>query len=329
MAGPDAVRRVAAAAVAAIDLRRHSGVHPRLGAVDVVPFVPYGDSTMADAEAARDEFAAWIAGELGVPAFVYREEGPTLPQVRRTARFQLLPHPTAGAVAVGARAPLVAYNVWLREPDLALARRVAVQGLGILCVAAGVALMITAELGVAPYYVVTTGMHETFGLPLGLAAVILPVVLVLLGLTLGAGVGRRGLIGLGTILDVVLVGPVLGLFVDLLPELHALAPRMAAYAVGFAGVALGVVLVVLPDLGAGPAEVVMLVIARRGRPLAPVRTGIELACVAVGWILGGQVGLGTLAFAVLVGPTLRWGLTALGYDPGEAATRSDTAAPGV
>jgi glutamate formiminotransferase len=127
VAGPGAVRRVAAAAVAAIDLRRHAGVHPRLGAVDVVPFVPFGDRTMADAERARDEFAAWITGELGVPAFVYREQGPTLPQVRRTARFQLLPHPTAGAVAVGARRPLVAYNVWLASPDLALARRVAAQ----------------------------------------------------------------------------------------------------------------------------------------------------------------------------------------------------------
>jgi glutamate formiminotransferase / 5-formyltetrahydrofolate cyclo-ligase len=120
-----AVRPVAAAAVATIDLRRHTGVHPRLGAVDVVPFVPYGDSTMADAEVARDEFAAWVAGELGVPALVYREAGPTLPQVRATARFQLLPHPTAGAVAVGARRPLVAYNVWLVEPDLDLARRIA------------------------------------------------------------------------------------------------------------------------------------------------------------------------------------------------------------
>jgi glutamate formiminotransferase len=133
VAGPDAVRRVAAAAVATIDLRRHSGVHPRLGAVDVVPFVPYAGSTMDEAESARDDFAAWIVGELGVPAFVYREAGPTLPQVRRAARFQLLPHPTAGAVAVGARGPLVAYNVWLVEPDLALARRVAgrIRGEGI------------------------------------------------------------------------------------------------------------------------------------------------------------------------------------------------------
>jgi glutamate formiminotransferase len=133
VAGEEAVRAMAAAAVAAIDLRRHTGVHPRLGAVDVVPFVPYGDATVADAERARDDFARWSAGALGLPALVYREQGPTLPQVRATARFQLLPHPTAGAVAVAARGPLVAYNVWLAEADLPLARRVAaaVRGSGI------------------------------------------------------------------------------------------------------------------------------------------------------------------------------------------------------
>ena len=125
VAGEEAARAVAAAAVAAIDLRRHSGVHPRLGALDVVPFVPYGEATMADAERARDDFVAWAAAELMLPALVYAEGGPTLPEVRRRARHLLLPHPTAGAVAVGARGPLVAFNVWLAVPDLALARRVA------------------------------------------------------------------------------------------------------------------------------------------------------------------------------------------------------------
>lgn len=133
VAGEAAVRAVAATAVAAIDLRRHAGVHPRLGSIDVVPFVPYGDATPADARRARDDFVAWAAEELALPAFVYAEDGPTLPEVRRRARHLLLPHPTAGAVAVGARGPLVAFNVWLAEPDLALARRVAaaVRGPGI------------------------------------------------------------------------------------------------------------------------------------------------------------------------------------------------------
>ena len=140
--GEGAARRIARAAVELIDLRAHDGVHPRLGALDVVPFVALDGSTAADARAARDRFTAWIGEALGVPAFRYGEDGdlPTLPEVRRRAFVDLEPdagpaaaHPTAGAVAVGARPPLVAYNLWLAEPDLDRARAVAsaVRGDGI------------------------------------------------------------------------------------------------------------------------------------------------------------------------------------------------------
>ena len=74
LAGPgveDAARAVATEAVRRIDLRLHVGVHPRLGAVDVVPFVPLAGSSMDDAIAARDRFAAWAGDELGVPCFLY------------------------------------------------------------------------------------------------------------------------------------------------------------------------------------------------------------------------------------------------------------------
>jgi uncharacterized membrane protein YczE len=206
---------------------------------------------------------------------------------------------------------------------------VVVQLFGVCVVATGVALTINAEIGVAPYDVVTTGMHERLGMPLGLAAVLLPIVFLAGGLGLGASVGRGGRVGLGTVLDVVLVGPVLGVVVDLLPELHAMVPRIASYAVGFVGITLGIVLVIVPDLGAGPAEVLMLAIADRGRPLAPVRTGIEVACVLVGWAIGGQVGAGTLVFAVLIGPSLRRALTWFGFEADLAATRSDAASPGA
>ncbi len=129
--GEDAARAVARAAVAAIDLRRHAGVHPRLGALDVAPFVPLGDQTLAEAAAARDRFARWLGAELRVPTFLYGPER-TLPDVRRAAFRELAPdagpirpHPTAGACAVGARPPLVAYNVWLADADPARARAVA------------------------------------------------------------------------------------------------------------------------------------------------------------------------------------------------------------
>jgi len=128
----EAAKRLARRAVGRIDLRRHHGVHPRIGVVDVVPFVPLAAATLADAVAARDRFSAWAAAELGVPCFRYGPEMP-LPDIRRTA-FRLLapdtgppePHPTAGAMAVGARPVLVAYNVWL-APGVPVeeARRVA------------------------------------------------------------------------------------------------------------------------------------------------------------------------------------------------------------
>jgi glutamate formiminotransferase len=129
--GTVAPRALTRLAVATLDLRRHAGAHPRLGVVDVVPFVPLAETGMADALAARDAFAAWASAALDVPCFLYGPER-SLPEVRRQAFTALVPdvgpptpHPTAGAISVGARPPLVAYNLWLAEPDLPAARRVA------------------------------------------------------------------------------------------------------------------------------------------------------------------------------------------------------------
>jgi glutamate formiminotransferase len=134
--GEDAARAVTAAAVLALDIRAHTGVHPRFGVVDVVPFVPL-DSVrgsvdgMARATAARDRFAEWTASELGVPCFLYGPER-SLPELRSHAFVDVMPdvgpptpHPTAGATAVGARPVLVAYNLWLQDDDVDEARRLA------------------------------------------------------------------------------------------------------------------------------------------------------------------------------------------------------------
>jgi glutamate formiminotransferase/glutamate formiminotransferase/formiminotetrahydrofolate cyclodeaminase len=129
--GPEAARAVLLAATLTLDISEHDGVHPRLGVVDVVPFVPLGDATLEEAIAARDAFAGWVGDELGIPCFCYGPER-TLPEVRRRAFVDLppdtgpaAPHPTAGACCVGARGPLVAYNVWLAGADLDQARTIA------------------------------------------------------------------------------------------------------------------------------------------------------------------------------------------------------------
>jgi glutamate formiminotransferase len=134
-----AARSLATATVQLLDMASHAGAHPRLGALDVVPFVPFepgqrAPADLGEASGLRDDFARWLADEHGVPAFVYGPlaggGGRSLPEVRRTAFAALQPdagpdrpHPSAGACAVGARRTLVAYNVWV--DSLAVAREVA------------------------------------------------------------------------------------------------------------------------------------------------------------------------------------------------------------
>lgn len=138
LVGEEAPRVLTRLAIGDLNLVEHDGVHPRLGVVDVVPFVPLQESTMDDACEARDRFSEWAAGELGVPCFMYgpRSAGPerSLPEIRRSAWTSLSPdagpsspHATAGAMCVGAREPLIAYNIWLDGPDLATARAIAAE----------------------------------------------------------------------------------------------------------------------------------------------------------------------------------------------------------
>ena len=131
MVGTEAPRRLARRAIELVDLSRHAGVHPRVGAVDVVPFVPLAPSTFDDALTARDEFARFAAEELGVPCFLYGPER-SLPDIRRRAFTGLepdvgpdVPHPSAGAMCVGARSILIAYNVWLASDDVNVAKAIA------------------------------------------------------------------------------------------------------------------------------------------------------------------------------------------------------------
>jgi glutamate formiminotransferase len=132
--GIDAVQALARAVTERIDLRAHTGVHPRLGALDVVPFVALAEP-MAVAVDAAGSFADWVAGDLGLPVFLYDRADPaarSLPDTRRDAFVRRAPDlgpaspdPRLGAVAVGARLPLVAVNCWLDTTDVAVARGIA------------------------------------------------------------------------------------------------------------------------------------------------------------------------------------------------------------
>jgi glutamate formiminotransferase len=133
-------------AVVSIDLRSHQGEHPRMGAVDVVPFVPIEGVTMQDCVALARDVGQAVAERYSVPVFLY-EDAATAPHRRnlediRRGQFEGLleklkdpqwapdfgpaaPHPTAGASAIGARAPLIAYNINLGTSDVLVAKRIA------------------------------------------------------------------------------------------------------------------------------------------------------------------------------------------------------------
>ena len=154
LVGETTARAVTAEAVARLDLAGHEGAHPRIGVVDVVPFVALQGSTAADALAARDRFCRWAADDLAVPCFAYGPER-SLPDVRARAFVDLAPttgptepHPTAGAVAVGARPVLVAYNVWLAHSDVAMARQIAAAIRGPAVRALGLAVGGSAQVSV-------------------------------------------------------------------------------------------------------------------------------------------------------------------------------------
>lgn len=224
-------------------------------------------------------------------------------------------------------------------PETPVARRLSTLALGLVLVATGVALMIRAEVGVAPYDVLTTGVADATGLEIGIAAMLLPLAFTALGWALG----RRP--GPGTVLAVLLVGPILGLVLRAIPDQELLVARVPLFVVGFVLIAAGITAVIVAELGPGPAEIVMLAIHDKGRPLAPTRTAIEVGCVALGWVLGGQIGAGTVVVAVLIGPVLKHLLVVAGYpavpprtargtEPGEQPPTDldevvDCAAPGA
>lgn len=114
-----------------LDIRNHLGVHPRIGVVDVVPFVPIENTSMLEAIAIRHEYARHISQSYGVPIFTYGENR-TLPMIRRNAFTALnpdygpqQPHERFGAISVGARPVLVAYNLYLRSSNMAEAKEIA------------------------------------------------------------------------------------------------------------------------------------------------------------------------------------------------------------
>ena len=157
-------------------------------------------------------------------------------------------------------------------------------------------LLVLANLGLDPWDVFHQGLSKTFGLAIGTWAIIVGVVVLLLWIPL------RQRPGIGTVSNVILVGLTMNVVLGHVHAPHAMAARIGCLVVGvfLNGVATGAY--IGAGLGPGPRDGLMTGLAARGHSIRVVRTGMELTVLATGWLLGGTVGIGTVVYALCIGP---------------------------
>jgi uncharacterized membrane protein YczE len=181
---------------------------------------------------------------------------------------------------------------------------------GLWLFALGIVLLLESELGLSPWDVLNQGVSDRTALSFGTANIVIAFVVLALAWALGARIGP------GTVANALLIG----LFVDLLLSLPwvdalgdgSLAARVGLLVGGIAAIGLGSGLYIGADLGAGPRDSLMLVLARRtGIRIGIVRGGLEATVTVLGFALGGTVGVGTLLFVVGVGPAVELAFVAL------------------
>lgn len=161
------------------------------------------------------------------------------------------------------------------------------------------ALVVRANLGLPGWDVFHQGLAGTLSLALGTAVVIVSFSVLLLWIPL------RERPGIGTLVNALAVGVFINLALERLPEFEGLGVRSAAMLLGTATFALGTAMYIGADLGPGPRDGLMTGIARRGYSVRAARTFIEVVALGVGWLLGGVVGVGTVVFALVVGPLVQ------------------------
>ncbi|REF96227.1 putative membrane protein YczE [Asanoa ferruginea] len=167
---------------------------------------------------------------------------------------------------------------------------------GLVLFGVSLALMVRADIGLGPWDVFHQGVAQRIGLSIGLVVNLTAIVVLLLWIPL------RQRPGIGTVANVVVVGLVTDGTLWLLPDLDALAPRIALLVAGILANAVATGLYVGAGLGPGPRDGLMTGLAARGHSIRLVRTLIELTVLVIGWLLGGSVGVGTIVYALAIGP---------------------------
>ncbi|GAA4047597.1 membrane protein YczE [Agromyces indicus] len=204
------------------------------------------------------------------------------------------------------------------DPAPVFARRLVQLVVGLYLYGLGIALIVRGELGVAPWDVLTQGIAKQTGLGFGLITIITSGVVLLLWIPI------RQKPGFGTVMNALLVGPFADLSLWMIPTGLDLWARIVMLLGGIVVLAVATGLYIGAHFGPGPRDGLMTGLHRRtGWRIWVVRTGIEVTVLVTGFLLGGNVGIGTLAFALLIGPLCGYTIPLFAV-----RRRADAAAPG-
>jgi uncharacterized membrane protein YczE len=181
---------------------------------------------------------------------------------------------------------------------------------GLVLFGIGIAIMVVANLGLSPWEVLHQGISRNTGIPIGTVGIITGVLVLVLWIPL------KERIGIGTILNVILIGIVVDLTLWVMPEaIDETWLRWAMMLGGTVVIAFGSGLYIGAGLGPGPRDGLMMGLQRKGINVGVARIGIEVSVLVIGWLMGGTVGVGTLVFAFGVGPLVAVFLPRLSLPP--------------
>mgnify|MGYP000113431776 CR=1 FL=1 len=175
--------------------------------------------------------------------------------------------------------------------------------IGLCLYGIAITLMLRSELGLGPWDMFHQGISRLIGLPVGVVSQLVGFAL------LGGLMLARVRFGWGTISNILLIGLVIDLTLPLVPTAPNLVWAYSYYAVAMVACGLATGAYIGAQMGAGPRDSLMMILSRRsGWPVRRVRTAIELVVLLCGWLMGGKAGVGTLIFALSIGPAAQWGL---------------------
>jgi uncharacterized membrane protein YczE len=191
-----------------------------------------------------------------------------------------------------------------------LRRRLVQLNVGLVMFGVGIALMLRSELGLPPWDVLHQGLAEQFGLSVGMWSIVVSFVVLLLWLPL------RERYGIGTVLNAIIIGVVIDVASLVIPQPESTVVDTVMLVGGILLIGLASGMYIGANLGPGPRDGLMTAVARRGPSIRATRWGLEIVVLITGILLGGTFGVGTIAFALFIGPIVQFFLPRWSIDTG-------------